>query len=101
MMAEIQEIGELIGPRIFGKPYNELTFWLPGGQTTKEENELFQCAVMAQAIRLDAMKSLQLRFPGATHGWPAVMQTCEELTDKPERLAEQKQKLRERGFLKA
>lgn len=100
MMADIQEICELIAPRLFGKPYSELTFFVPGEQTKKENCELFQCAAIAGQIRLDAMKSLQLRFPGVSHAWPTLMQVCEELAETPERLALQKQKLRERGFLK-
>jgi len=98
-MAEIQEIGELIAPRVFGKLYKDLIFYLPGERTKKEDSELFQCCAMAQTIRLNAMKSIQLRFPGVSHDWPAILLVCEEIIDQPGKLEQQKKTLREKGFL--
>jgi hypothetical protein len=62
MMEEIQEIGEIIAPRMFGKKYHELTFSEGGNGTRFENSELFQVTAMAQAIRLEALEIARIKF---------------------------------------
>lgn len=54
MLAEIEEIGMIIAPRMFGKKYSELDFFV----TFKglEQSERFRCSKAAQEIRLEALK---------------------------------------------
>ena len=98
LLEEIQEIAELIAPKLFDKTYAQLGFAEGWGKL--KTSELFHCCATAQVIRLDAIKTAEIRFQGRSFTWPEVMGICEEIISQPERLAYQKEELRKRGYLK-
>ena len=99
LMDEIQEIGELIAPKLFGKPYVELGF--TENFAKLKTSELFHCCAEAQLIRLQALQLLKHRS-GKTYGdvsWPELLLLCKEVIEQPGRLEQQKKTLRQRGYL--
>ena len=44
MIEQIREIGEILAPRLFGKPYSQLQFDSSVGKLKASDSELFHCA---------------------------------------------------------
>jgi len=98
LLEEIQEIAELLAPKLFGKPYAQLGFAEAWGKL--KTSELFHCCMIAQAIRLDAVRAAEIRYNATRYSWPEIMGICEEIIAQPERLQQQKEELQKRGYLK-
>jgi hypothetical protein len=97
-MEQIQEIGMLIAPRIFGKEYLWLRHECAMGKL--QTSELFECARLAQEIRLEALKIARNkgRDP-STLSMSELLDLCEEVIARPDAIELQKAALRKRGFL--
>jgi hypothetical protein len=98
MIEQIQEIGSLIAPRIFGKQYSQLRYESSMGKL--KQSELFECCAIAQTIRLEAMTAAanKGRDP-TTLSMHELLDLCDEVLERPDAIERQKSELRRRGFL--
>ena len=86
MLSEIQELCEIISPRMFRKPYGELDFMR--SFKTLEQSEGYRCAREASIIRQEALA--RARKAGRTYdcmAWPELLVYCEAV-------------LQEKGYLR-
>lgn len=100
LMDEIQEIGEMIAPSLYGKSYHELAYFILGEKTKMMDSELFHVCATAQSIRLEAIKAAGFRFKDRVYGWPDLLEICNEIIQRPGVMEKQKELLREKGYLK-
>src|SRR6266852_3045993 len=91
MMEQIEEIAELITPRLFpGKKFSELSFFEGGKGIRIENSELFQVCAMAQHIRLEAIRIARedLHRDYSSMDWPQLLQVCEIVIERKDKAAQ-------------
>jgi hypothetical protein len=96
LQLEIEAIGQMLAPRLFGKPYRELGFCQQYGKL--KTSELFHCARAAQEIRLEAIASAKMRGMSLPLPMAEMLELAFEVMNRPD-MELQKAELRKRGFL--
>jgi hypothetical protein len=78
-LSEVQELCELIAPRMFGKKYHELDFMMSFAKA--QDSEAYRCAAEATKIRFEALERLR-KATGRGYAdtkWPELLQFCEQV----------------------
>lgn len=84
MIEQVEEIAELIAPRMFGKKLGELQFFEGGNGISIEKSELFACMKKAGEIRIEALEIARKDFgrDGNSMMWPQLLQICEIIIER-------------------
>jgi len=81
VLHEIEELNQILAPKIFGKPLAELDFFT----TFKglEGSERFKCAKAAAEVRLEALKRAgKAGRAYSDMAWPELLIYCEEVIEE-------------------
>lgn len=81
MLHEIEELNQILAPKLFGKPLAELDFFT----TFKglEGSERFKCSKAAAEVRLEALKRAgRAGREYSQMAWPEFLMYCEEVIEE-------------------